>query len=163
MAPPFNRICSKAEDAFKAVVELELDTNLTGVQVVVGFTGNTKLQPRRVHIICPRATPWCIDDMIFTGNWWVDFEITAVTNYQDNTRAQREALAAELFDIILQKDLPEKLNNIGNVEDFHAYGSGQNQSEFGLVPAELVRDVDGDSYFEVLTGRLLCRPSTGEA
>jgi len=160
MGAPFNRICGKLEEALEDVLLAEKDVNLSGVQIVTGFTGDVKLTIPRVHILCPRAEPELIEEVIFTGNWWVDFEITVFTSYKDDSRATQGKRAAELFDVILQPDLPVKMNNLGEVEDFHAYGTGQNQTEPGLIPLEIIRDTIDSAYFEQLSGKQYCRPRT---
>ena len=160
MAPPYGDVCRKAEDALAAIVRAYVDAHLSDVQVVTGTQGITETAVPRVWLLATSAEPENIEDLIFTGNWFVNLQVAVVTNYVDDTRATRELRAAELFDIILQPDLAELINNEADVTDFHAYGRGQNQLQRGMVVGSVDRSTDGNRFIETLSVQLYCRPST---
>lgn len=164
MGAPYNEVMRKAEDAIYNLVLARCGLNLSAFNAANIFRGlqGTELATPRIEIICESAKPELSAELdIFTGNWHCAITIALITNYGDHTRAQREAMAAELFDIVLVDDLADALNNIVSVPDFTVFGGGSGKGET-FTPDEVRSMVEEHEYKQELSGQLYCRPSTSE-
>jgi len=158
----YTDICRKVEDAFEAYIEQFPGDNLTGVAIFKGFEAVTAKVVPRISIMCPRAELEIQEEVIITGNWWVDVQIQVITHYLDEARTSRENKAAEVFDLVIIRNLPARLNNIPLISGVHFYGDSDTaQCQIGWMPTEVERGAIDTLYAETLTGRIYCAPSGG--
>jgi hypothetical protein len=149
------------EDAFEDMVDLYAGTHLDGVAISKGLAAATAKTVPRVAIMCPAATTEKTgnNDNIINGWWWVDVEVSIVTNYKEEDRDSRSNRAGELFDIFFEDNLPARLNNMDGVSGIYFSGDDPDVHSAGWLPETVTRGVSGDhSFLETLTGRIRCAP-----
>jgi hypothetical protein len=157
----FSQIKRKAEDAVVQIIENSAseDFTLADVQIVAGTDPTIRKTPR-IEVVSPRAVPEIESDLI-TGNWTVTLSVAYIVSYKDHVRAAKTKVESAIFDILMDADLPGRINSeIGPTLEFFVYGGAEGVG-LGYTPLSVDTEIDDEAkeLREVFECELYCRPS----
>jgi len=163
MAPPFQKINRKVEDAIRNVILANRESILTTAvmpddSIIRGAKGKLARTVPMIAIVCATAEAEIKADVI-TGNFDCEVSVSYISNYKDETRDERGERAGVVWDILMRPNLPAILNEMGNVIDFHAYNGKPGEGN-GWRPLQWSTRTEENKIVEEVTGMLYCRPTT---
>ena len=162
----YSSIDSKAIDVIADYIESNRGPMTSGVEVIRGFQG-IDLPCPRIEIMVDQSSMEVIGECK-TGNWFLTCSVSFVVGYDERgtdnrnvwTPSYRADAESELFDAILQDDLPSKLNAHVNGREIYFFGGVEGEGA-GLDEPITIRPMlgmDGEMKKE-LSFILYCKAS----
>lgn len=149
MPGPYTKAKRVIEDAAYAAITKYCGSDLSGVTLVKGGSGEELTIPR-VQVVCTTARPSVLNDGSIA--WWeVELNLGVVTHYIDHTRAQREEWAGVIQDFVLRDDVVDILDQLTDVDNLNLY-----EQPHGWEPQECVDDFSESQHVSAIRVLVRC-------